>query len=32
MMAISGKFRLLSARFHTEACRRCSVAKEGFDF
>jgi hypothetical protein len=30
MMAVSGKSRLLSAGFYTEARRRCRVAEEGF--
>jgi hypothetical protein len=30
MTAVSGKSRLLSAGFHTEAHRRCRVAEEGF--
>jgi hypothetical protein len=30
MMAVSGKSRILSARFCTEARRKCRVAKEGF--
>jgi hypothetical protein len=30
MMAVSGKFRLLSAAFCTGAHRRCRVVEEGF--
>jgi hypothetical protein len=30
MTAVSGKSRLLSAGFHTEACHRCRVTEEDF--
>jgi hypothetical protein len=30
LMAVSRKSRLLTARFHIEACHRCRVAEEGF--
>jgi hypothetical protein len=30
LMAVSVKYKLLSARFCTEACCRCRVVEEGF--